>query len=65
MKTELEKAVTRWVEAKRQQILREDTKGDLALEVRKQERDVEDEIAAELEAMTKDEYLNSLQARGQ
>lgn len=47
--TELTKAVGRWVEAKRQQILREDTKGDLAHEVRRQERDVEDAITAELE----------------
>jgi hypothetical protein len=42
--SELENAVQRWLEAKRQQILREDSNGELELEVRKQERDVEDAI---------------------
>lgn len=49
MSTELEKAISRWVNAKRQQVLREDTKGDLQLEVRRQEQDVEDAITSELQ----------------
>lgn len=48
-RSELDKAVERWVNAKRQQVLREDTKGDLQHEVSRQERDVEDAIVAELE----------------
>lgn len=52
-RTELDKAVLRWVEAKRQQILRHDSFGELEAEVRRQERDVEDEIESQLEASRK------------
>jgi hypothetical protein len=48
--TELRKAVARWVEAKRQEVLREDLKGDLQHEVRRQEREVEEAITEELKA---------------
>jgi hypothetical protein len=48
--TELEKAVGRWLHAKREQVLREDSRGELIAEVRSQERDVEDAITEELEA---------------
>jgi len=51
-RTELKKAVARWVEAKRQHLLREDREGDLQHEVQAQERDVEDAIVAELESNT-------------
>jgi len=47
---ELNKAVARWVKAKREQVLREDTRGELIAEVRRQEQDVEDAITEELAA---------------
>ncbi len=63
MSSELEKAVARWLEAKRNQVLREDLRGDLIAQVRNQERDVEDEIAAELERLQKN--LPSTEGQGE
>jgi hypothetical protein len=48
--TELEKAIARWIHAKREQALREDSRGELLNEVRRQECDVEDALYDELEA---------------